>query len=94
MLESGVHLGSVKHLENDGKDLLIVELMSEEAVKTSEIEGEILNRKSVQSLIRRQFGFPTDHRRVPPAEQGISELIVGIYHESQVPLDEAIQGGC
>ena len=86
--ESGVYSGSVKHLENDGKDLLIVELMSEEALKTSEIEGEILNRESVQSSIRRQFGFPTDHRRVPPAEQGISELMVELYRESQVPLDE------
>ena len=89
LLESGVYSGSVKHLENDGKDLLIVELMSEEALKTSEIEGEILNRESVQSSIRRQFGLATDHRRVPPAEQGISELMVELYRDFHVRLDEA-----
>jgi Fic family protein len=31
--------------------------MSEEAVKTSEIEGEILNRDSVQSSLRAQLGL-------------------------------------
>ena len=87
--ESGVYWGSIKHLEKDGKDLLAVELMSQEALKTSEIEGEILNRDSVQSSIRRQFGLATDHRRIPPAEQGISELMVELYRESQLPLDEA-----
>jgi len=87
--ESGVYWGALKHLEKNGKDFLAVELMSEEALKTSEIEGEILNRESVQSSIWRQFGLATDHRRVPPAEQGISELMVELYRESQVPLDEA-----
>lgn len=87
--ESGVYSGAVKHLEKDGKDLLVVELMSQEALKTSEIEGEILSRESVQSSIRRQFGLATDHRRVPPAEQGISELVVELYRGSQEALDEA-----
>jgi Fic family protein len=71
--ESGIYSGSVKHLEKAGRDLLVVERMSEEALKTSEIEGKILNRESVQSSIRRQIGLETDNRRVPPAEQGISE---------------------
>jgi Fic family protein len=34
--------------------------MSTEAVTTSEIEGEILNRDSVQSSIRRQLGLSTN----------------------------------
>ncbi len=72
MRRAGVFFGSFMHIANDGKDLQAVELMCEEAMKTSEIEGEILNRESVQSSIRRQFGLSTDHRRIPPAEQGIS----------------------
>ena len=54
---AGVFSGSFMHIAQDGKKLLEVELMSEEAMKTSEIEGEILNRDSVQSSIRRHFGF-------------------------------------
>jgi Fic family protein len=87
--ESGVYSGMVRHLEKEGRDWLVVELMSEEALRTSEIEGEILNRESVQSSIRRQFGLATDHRRVPPAEQGISELMVELFRDFRVTLDEA-----
>ena len=85
---SGMYSGSLKHLEKDGKDVLVVELLTEEAVKTSAIEGEILNRESVQSSMRRQFGLATDHRRVPPAEQGISELMMELYRDSQALLDQ------
>jgi Fic family protein len=53
--------------------------MSEEALKTSEIEGEFLNRESLQSSIRHQFGLSTEHGRIPPAEQGVAEMTVGVY---------------
>ncbi len=55
-------------------------------MQTSEIEGEILNRDSVQSSIRRQFGLATDARKVPPAEQGIAEMVSDLYQSSQEPL--------
>jgi Fic family protein len=85
---AGFFCWSCMQIADDGKDLLSVELMSEEAMKTSEIEGEILNRDSVQSSIRRHFGLSTDHRRIPPAEQGISELMVELYREFEAPVDE------
>jgi len=76
---SGVLLGSYKHLDEDEKTTLRIELMSEEALKTSEIEGEYLNRDSLQSSIRQQFGLPTEHGRIPPAEQGVAEMMVSVY---------------
>ena len=76
---SGVLLGSYKHLEESEKTALKIELMSEEALKTSEIEGEYLNRDSLQSSIRHQFGLPTEHGRIPPAEQGVAEMTVSVY---------------
>ena len=51
-------------------------MMTGEAVKTSEIEGELLDRDSVQSSLRLQFGLDTERRRVPPAEAGIAEMMV------------------
>jgi Fic family protein len=60
--------------------------MSIEALTTSEIEGEILNRASVKSSVRRQLGFLSDRRKVQPAEQGISELMVDLYRG----VDEAL----
>lgn len=85
---AGVFSGSFLHIAQDGQDSLTVELMSEEAMKTSEIEGEILSRESVQSSIRRQFGLSTDHRRIPPAEQGVSELMVALYREFDAPVED------
>lgn len=76
---SGVVVGVLKHLKEDSKEELIVELLSNEALKTSEIEGEFLNRESVQSSIKRNLGLKVANRKVAPAEFGISEMMVDLY---------------
>lgn len=68
-------MGTVKHLLPADQEQLVVEAMSLEAVTTSEIEGETLDRASVQSSIRKQLGFAADNVRVKPVEQGIAEMI-------------------
>ena len=83
---SGVLVGVVKHLGAEDQEQLTVEAISTEAVTTSEIEGEILDRASVQSSIRRQLGLATDKRRVGAAEQGIGEMIVDLYRSFATPL--------
>jgi Fic family protein len=86
LLGAGVGLGAMKHLGEDEHNQLIVEAMSGEALTTSEIEGEILNRASVQSSIQRQLGLIDDRRRIPPAEQGIAELMVDLYRSTAEQL--------
>jgi Fic family protein len=83
---TGILIGSAKHLGKEDRNQLIVEGMSGEAMTTSEIEGEMLNRASVQSSIQRQLGLTADRRRIPPAEQGISELMVDLYRTVPKPL--------
>ena len=83
---SGVLLGAYLHVTDAEKITLIIDLLSDEALKTSEIEGEILNRESVQSSIRRQLGLVTDRRSVKPAEAGIAEMMVDIYRNFAEPL--------
>lgn len=84
--QSGVVVGTVKYLGNDERLQLVIELISTEALKTSEIEGEILNRDSVQSSLRRQFGLQADARQVEPAEQGIAEMLTLLYRSFAAPL--------
>jgi len=86
LLGGGVLIGSVKHLDDSERDRLRVEIMSSEAQTTSEIEGEILNRASVQSSIQRQLGLFDDKRRATPAEQGIAELMVDLWRTGSGPL--------
>ncbi len=88
LLGAGVVIGSVKHLGEDEHKQLLVELMSGEALTTSEIEGEILNRGSVQSSIQRRLGLAADNRRATAAEQGIAEMMVDLYRSSAEPLSQ------
>lgn len=62
--------------------------MSDEAVTTSQIEGEVLERSSVQSSIRRQLGLAGTQDPVRPVEQGIAEIMVDVYRHFDTPLDE------
>ncbi len=82
----GEHIGSIKHVDEEDRTAILIDLMTGEAVKTSEIEGELLNRDSVQSSLRRQFGLETDRRRIPPAEAGIAEMMVDLYRGFAEPL--------
>ena len=86
LLQSGKLYGAFKHLNPDEKQSLTINLISDEAQKTAEIEGEYLNRGSLQSSIRRQFGLNTDHRQVSASEQGHAEMMVNLYESYATPL--------
>jgi Fic family protein len=64
--------GAFTHIAEAEKKQLTIELISTEALKTSEIEGELLSRDSVQSSIRRHFGLTTDNRKIPAAENRLT----------------------
>jgi len=75
----GLFEGMVRHLHEVDREELTIEAISSEALTTSEIEGEILDRASVRSSIRRQLGLATDERRATQAERGIAEMMVDLY---------------
>lgn len=76
---SGLSFGVYKHLNQQDQENLTIELISDEAFKTSEIEGETLNRNSLQSSLRRNFGLISDNRKIPAAEKGISDMMADLY---------------
>jgi Fic family protein len=86
LVSTGMFAGALKHLPRSEQEQLTVESISAEAVTTPEIEGEILDRASVQSSIRRQFGLATDNRKVRPAEEGVSEMMVDLYRTFAEPI--------
>lgn len=88
--KSYLALGTAKAFTQEQRDLLIVELSTNEAYKTSEIEGEYLNRESLQSSIRRQFGLTVDRYRSLPAEEGLAEIIYQNYQGFMSPLSHEI----
>jgi Fic family protein len=88
LLQSGEFIGACKHVGAADQETLRIDMLGDEAVKTSEIEGEILDRESVQSSLRHQFGLAAEPRGVKPAERGISEMMVNLYRGFAAPLTD------
>jgi len=88
--KSGVLFGAFLHLENASKNEVTIEIIGNEALKTSEIEGEYLNRESLQSSIRNHFFFTKDNLKIPPAEQGIAKMMIDLYRSYQQPLSNKL----
>lgn len=86
LYSSGLIFGAYKHLNSEERETLKIDLIAGEALKTSEIEGEILNRDSLQSSIRRNFGLRCDYRKIPPAEKGISDMMSDLYKNFDLTL--------
>tara|TARA_R110002096_G_scaffold307450_1_gene502175 strand:- start:524 stop:1630 length:1107 start_codon:yes stop_codon:yes gene_type:complete len=85
---TGLILGALSSVSNNDAAELKVTLLSNEALDTSKIEGEILDRESVQSSIRGQLGLQTDGRRSGPKETGASRMMVDLYKSYSEPLDQ------
>jgi Fic family protein len=88
LVGEGTFVGAIKHLGDEDRNQLTVEAMSTEALTTSEIEGEVLDRASVQSSIQRQLGWAADNRGATPAERGVSEMMVNLYKTFAAPLSD------
>jgi Fic family protein len=85
---AGLIIGSLTAISSDNVDELRVTLLSSEAMDTSKIEGEFLDRDSVQSSIRKQLGLQTDGRRAGPRETGASQMMVDLYRSYPEALTE------
>jgi Fic family protein len=86
--QSGLQIDAYKHIHNEERQQLAADLLSEEALKTSEIENEYLNRESLRSSLRRQFGLTAAKQKFSPAEQGITGLMADLHENFSAPLTE------
>ena len=86
LMSSGEILGAVRHISSSERDQLRIDLLSDEAMQTSAIEGEMLDRQSVQSSLRRHFGLDPNGHPSKPKEQGVAEMTVDVYSTYAEPL--------
>ncbi len=70
--------------KQDYKDF-IVEILSVEGMESSRIEGEILDRQSLQSSIKAHFGLPTTKQKTVK-ESAMAELLCSVYETFDKPL--------
>lgn len=85
LLNAGGASASLKNIGQEEKKHFIVEILSQEGLDSSKIEGEILQRESLQSSIKKHFGLQTEGD-VPRKEQGMAELLINHYETYELPL--------
>ncbi len=82
----GILTGSTKYLKDEDSKQLIIEFLCQEAMSSSDIEGEALHRDSVQSSIKMHLGLKVPRHKIQPKEYGIAEMMVNQHNTSQEPL--------
>lgn len=84
-----VSLGSsfayLNNIIKSERDQYVIEILSQEGLESSKIEGEILERKSLQSSIKRHFGFYAP-KRLSGKETGMAEALCHVYETFDQPL--------
>ena len=88
--QAGVLIGASRHISDEDRISLSISVMSMEAIDTSQIEGETLDRASVQSSIQRALGLKANRTSERPAESGIAEMMVDLLKTTGDPLSDAM----
>jgi Fic family protein len=85
---AGVIVGALDHVGPDERQSLTLQLAAQEILESSAIEGEVLDRDSVQSSLARHLGLAVPTRRTGPKEAGAAELMADVYRNFGAGLDE------
>lgn len=86
LLGSGNALAFLKNIEKDERNRFIIEILSLEGIESSKIEGEILERESLQSSIKKHFGLDGNIKKEAHKESGMAELLCNLYETFDKPL--------
>lgn len=87
--KTGLLSGKLSHATPDLQTETMIDLMVEEAIKTSEIEGEYISRPDIRSSIKKQLGLKPDILKVHDKRaQGIAALMLDARNTFNEPLTE------
>ena len=88
--KTGLISGKLGHLAENLQMEAMINLMVEEAVKTSEIEGEYISRPDIRSSIKNKLGLNQEIVRVHDKRaQGIAELMLDVRNTFKQPITKA-----
>lgn len=83
-------IGFQSALPKSKKDEMRIMFLSNEALGTSKIEGEILDRASLQSSVQRYFELKPPISKNHPKESGIAKMMVDLYQHYDEPLSHTM----
>ncbi len=76
----------VKSIDRKEYNQFVIEILSWEGVESSRIEGEILDRESLQSSIKQHFGINAHRKREADKESRMAKLLCDVYETYDKPL--------
>ena len=79
LLSVGSAFAFLKSLDEKDYNRFIVEILSSEGLESSRIEGEILDRESLQSSIRQHFGLDENMGKETNKESQMAKLLLNVY---------------
>lgn len=87
--KTGLIRGKLEHLTENLQTESVINLMVEEAVKTSEIEGEFISRPDIRSSIKNKLGLQKDSIRVHDKRApGVAALMLDVRDTFRQALTE------
>jgi Fic family protein len=85
---TGRSTGLLKGLTVEAQTEMSIDVMVEEAIKTSAIEGELVSRKDVMSSIRRNLGLAAGAPGGDTRAAGAATLMIDVRNSFAAPLSE------
>lgn len=90
-LENGELKGMIDSLSEEIKQETIIQFMIDEAIKTSEIEGEFYSRQDVMSSIKNKIGIHSSIKHIKDRNaRGIGELMVDVRNNFKANFTESL----
>lgn len=90
LLGVGSSLAYLKTIDEQDYKRFIVEILSIEGQESSKIEGEILDRESLQSSIKQHFGLQNKPKKEADKESRMAKLMCDVYETFDKPLTHAM----
>ena len=69
----------LKNIGDKEYNQFVIEILSIEGLESSKIEGEILDRESLQSSIKQNFGLKSVHKEEGNKESQMAKLLCNVY---------------
>lgn len=86
LLRAGSSIACLKNISKEDYQRFLVEILTAEGLESSKIEGELLDRESLQSSIKRQFGLDATLRKGADREMKMAKLLNHVYETFDKPL--------
>lgn len=86
LLGVGGAIAYLKTIDEQEYNRFMIEILSLEGMESSKIEGEILDRESLQSSIKQHFGLNTTNKHRTDKESRMAELLCNVYESFDKPL--------